>query len=151
MKVTGKTTADTAAFSADPESAEALIHELVARQWTMVCIGRKTAPAAIAAYHQTNHQADVIILRGPDRAAAYRAHLQGPDDNPLTANHVVWHYLANAAQTLHAILHLNPENTTTCPYPIPADCRLPELTIRPLTIRPGARRQGGGDRAQPTN
>jgi hypothetical protein len=29
----------------------------------MVCIGRKTPPAAIAAYHQNNHQADVIMQR----------------------------------------------------------------------------------------
>jgi hypothetical protein len=60
--VTGKTTADTA-FSTNPQSAEELIHELVRRQWAMVCIGRKTAPAAIAAYHRNNHQADVIMQR----------------------------------------------------------------------------------------
>jgi hypothetical protein len=124
------------------KTAEELIHELVQRRWTMVCIGRKTAPAAIAAYHQNNHQADVIILRGPDRAAAYRTLLLHPDDNPLKATHVVWHYLANAAQTLHAILHLNPVPTATRPYPTPPDCQLPELTIRPLTIRPGAAAHG---------
>lgn len=107
----------------------------------MVCIGRKTAPAAIAAYHQNNHQADVIILRGPDRAAAYRTHLLHSDDDPLTATQVVWHYLANATQTLHAILHLNPEAAATRPYPTPSDCHLPELTIRPLTIRLGAAAQ----------
>ena len=135
--MTGKITADTA-FSTNPESAEELIHELVQRQWAMVCLGRKSAPVAIAAYHQNNHHADVIILRGPDRAAAYRAHLLHPNNDPLTVTQVVWHYVANAAQTLHAILHLNPETTATRPYPIPPDCQLPELTIRPLTIRLGA-------------
>src|SRR5262249_1189270 len=62
LKVTGKTTADTA-FSTYAQSAEELIHELVRRPWAMVGIGRKTAPAGIAAYRQNNHEADVIMQR----------------------------------------------------------------------------------------
>jgi len=99
-------------------------------------MGRKNAPEALAAFHRDNRWTDVIILRGPDHAAAYRA-MAHPDNNPLAATHVIWHYLANAAQTLHAILHLNPAATAAHPYPIPRDCQLPELALRPLAIRPG--------------
>jgi hypothetical protein len=123
-------------LSASWNSAELWVHELVRRQWTRVCIGRKHAPAAIVAFHRDDHWADVVILRGPDRAAAYRALIR-PDDNPLAAAQVIWHYLANAAQTLHAVLHLNPAAAAKHPYPIPRECQLPELTTRPLIIRPG--------------
>lgn len=122
--------------SASWQPAEELVHELVRQRWTTVCMGRKNAPAAIAAFHRDDCWADVVILRGPDRAAAYRTRIS-PEDDPLTATHVIWHYLANAAQTLHAVLHLNPEAAAAHPYPIPHDCQLPELGIRPLTIRPG--------------
>jgi len=99
-------------------------------------MGRKEAPAAIAAFHRDRHWADVVILRGPGHAAAYRA-LVHPDKDPLAVTHVVWHYLAVAAQTLHAILHLNPAVAAVRPYPIPRDCQLPELALRPLAIRLG--------------
>jgi hypothetical protein len=128
------------------QSVEDWVSELVRRRWTMACMGRKDAPAAIAAYHRDGHWADVVILRGPDRAAAYRA-LVRPNDDPLTATEVIWHYLANAAQTLQAVLHLNPEATSVRPYPIPRDCQLPELAIRPLTIRLGTP-WGGRDRPE---
>jgi hypothetical protein len=51
LKVLGKTSAD-AAWSANWQSAEEWVHELVRRQWTMVCMGRKDAPEAIAAFHR---------------------------------------------------------------------------------------------------
>jgi hypothetical protein len=128
-----------AALSASCRSAEEWVHELVLRQWTAVCMGRKEAPAAIAAFHRDDHWTDVVILRGPDRAAAYRV-LSRPEDDPLVATHVVWHYLADAAQTLYAVLHLGPAATAVRPYPIPRECQLPELAIRPLTIRLGTSR-----------
>jgi hypothetical protein len=137
------TTRTNAAVSVSWQSFEGYMRELVRRQWTIVCMGPKDAPAAVAAFHRHDYGADVVVVRGLDRAAAYRA-LVGPDDDPLTATKVVWHYLASAAQTLHAVLHLNPDATTTVPpYPIPPDCQLPELAIRPLTIRLGTSRSAG--------
>jgi hypothetical protein len=133
--VVGTTSAD-AALSASWHSAEPWVHELIRRQWAMVCIGRKDEPTAIAAFRRDDRWADVVVLRGPDRAAAYRTLVQ-PGDDPLAATHVLWHYLANAAQTLHAVLHLNPAATAMHPYPIPLECQLPELATRPLTIRLG--------------
>jgi hypothetical protein len=137
--VVGITRAD-AALSASRQSAEEWVHELVLRQWTAVCMGPKEAPVAIAAFHRDNHWTDVVILRGPDRAAAYRV-VSRPADDPLAATHIVWHYLAGAAQTLYAVLHLVPDTTAVRPYPIPHECQLPELAIRPLTIRLGASRR----------
>jgi hypothetical protein len=99
-------------------------------------MGHKQAPAAIAAFHRNDHWTDVVVLRGPGQAAAYRVPTR-PENDPLAATHVIWHYLANAAQTLYAILHLDPTATAARPYPIPRDCQLPELAIRPLTIRLG--------------
>lgn len=130
------TTRTDAALPADWHSVEAWVHELVRRQWTTVCIGRKDDPAAVAAFHRDDQWADVVVLGGPDRAAAFRA-LVRPDDDPLTTTQVIWHYLAGAAQTLQAVLRLTPEVTAVHPYRIPPDCQLPELAIRPLTIRPG--------------
>ena len=115
---------------------EPLVRELLRRQWTLVCFGRRSQPDALAAMNRDERWADVVVLRGYDRAAAYRTPT-GSHDDPFQASTVVWHYLANAEQTLRAVLNLSPDTATPAPYQIPEECRIPEANRRPVIIRPG--------------
>jgi hypothetical protein len=77
-----------------------------------------------------------VVLRGHDRAAAYRAILR-PNDDPLDATYVLWHRLGDAASVLSAVLNLCSDDLTDVAYPIPDECRIPEIQRRPITIRLG--------------
>lgn len=102
----------------------------------MYAYGDRSQPTAIVAVQRAELWADVIVLRGHDRAAAYRAPLR-PTDNPLRARWVVWHYIADAVWTLRAALTITPEALSEYPYPLPDACRPPDDSQRPMTIRPG--------------
>jgi len=129
-------TRDPMSRDAEPD-LEALLHELQRRGWTLICCGRQAQPDALAAVHRNpTCCADVVVLRGHDRAAAYRT-LTRPNDDPLQATRVVWHYLGDAECTLRAVLNIPPNSAPSVPYPIPRDCRIPEAQRRPVLIRPG--------------
>jgi hypothetical protein len=119
----------------EPE-IEPLLREVMRRGWTLVCCGPRAHPDVLAAINRTQFWADVVVLRGPDRAAAYRTPAR-PHDNPLQPIHVTWHYLSDPERTLRAILNIPPAAATSAPYPIPDQCRIPEAQRRPLTIRLG--------------
>jgi len=121
---------------AEPD-IEPLLHELQQRAWTLICCGHRAQPDALAAVHRTQFYADVVVLRGHDRAAAYRTLIR-PQDDPLQAARVVWHYLGDAECTLRAVLSIPPNPAPAVPYPIPEDCRLPEAQRRPVIIRIGS-------------
>jgi hypothetical protein len=118
------------------EDAEQWTRELVRQQWTRVCFGPKTQPTAIAAIHRHHHWADVVVLRGHDQAAAYRAILR-PGDDPLTAEYILWHHTGDAASVLRAILNLSPDDLAETAYPTPPECHVPEIQHRPITIQLG--------------
>jgi hypothetical protein len=120
---------------AEPD-IELLLRLLLQRGWMLLCCGSRTQPDSLAAVHRTQVWADVVILRGHDRAAAYRTLAQPPAD-PLQATRVTWHYLGDAERTLHAVLTIPPETATCKPYPTPQECHLPEAQHLPLTIRLG--------------
>jgi len=65
--------------------------------------------------HHTQDWADVVILRGHDRAAAYRTLAQPPAD-PLQVTRVTWHYVNDAERTLRAVLAIPPETAACEPY-----------------------------------
>jgi hypothetical protein len=115
---------------------EPLLREITRRGWTLICCGHRAQPDAVAAVNRTWFWADVVVLRGHDRAAAYRTFTQ-PHDNPLLATRGVWHYLSDAERTLRAVLNLTPNTIASTPYPLPKECRIPEIRHRPLIIRPG--------------
>jgi hypothetical protein len=76
---------------------EPLINELMRQRWTLVCFGRRSH--ALAAVNRDALWVDVVVLRGHDRAAAYRTLTRSgddPGDDPLRASWVVWHYLSDA-------------------------------------------------------
>lgn len=125
---------DVLARGGDDSELDTALHQLARAGWNMVVCGLRTAPDALIAYRHRELWADVIVLRGPDRAAAYRT-LLGTGDDPLAADHVVWHYLSDAARTIKAGLSVAAHAMTECPYPIPQACQVPEVTRRPLTIR----------------
>jgi hypothetical protein len=118
------------------DHVEPLVREVIRRQWTLLCFGHRGQPDALAAVHRDQRWTDVVILRGHDRAAAYRTPTQ-PHDDALQTSWIVWHYLANAEYTLRAVLNLSPDTATATPYPIPDECRIPETNRRPIIIRPG--------------
>lgn len=115
---------------------ESMLLEVLRRGWMLVCCGPRAQPEALVAVNRTALWADVVVLRGHDRAAAYRT-LVGPQDDPLQATRVVWHFLGDAERTLRAALNIPPAVAACVPYPIPQDCRIPEVQRRPVTIRLG--------------
>src|SRR5215468_12754288 len=73
---------------AEPD-IEPLLRQLLQRGWMLLCCGSRTQPDALAAVHRTQVWADVVILRGHDRAAAYRTLTQPPTDpTPGNQSHV---------------------------------------------------------------
>lgn len=111
-----------------------LLEELVKREWTLFAVGvRGATPEVMVAVKRWQFVSDVIALRGQDRVTAYRA----PDAfgaEPLRASFVIWHYVGHAAYALDQVLRLSGEFGD--PYPIPEDCRIPELDSRPFVMRP---------------
>jgi hypothetical protein len=131
----GTKRANAVSRDADPD-IEPLLLEVRRREWMLICCGRRAQPDALVAVHRAEFWADVVALRGHDRAAAYRTLIR-PHDDPLQATHIVWHYLSDAERTLRAVLNIPPEAVASTPYPIPEDCRIPEVQHRPATIRLG--------------
>lgn len=124
-------------MSCDAEAdLEPLLRELVRQGWMLVCCGPRMRPNALVAVNQCQLWADVVALRGHDRAAAYRT-LTQPGDDPLQVSCIVWHYLSDAEYTLRAVLDIPPHAVASVPYPIPEDCRIPEVLRRPMIIRLG--------------
>jgi hypothetical protein len=42
---------------------EPLVREVLRRQWTLVCFGRRSQPDALAAVHRDQRWTDVVVLR----------------------------------------------------------------------------------------
>lgn len=120
-----------AAEPAWPEETDLLRH-LVRHGWSMYAFGRRSQPDALAAVKKAESHADVIVMWGHDRAAAYRT--LGKDE-PLKAENVTWHYLGSAVPTIHAALRLMFAYEPS--YPIPPECQIPEAAWRRFTMRVG--------------
>lgn len=122
-------------MSHDVESdIEPLLREVARRGWMLICCGPRAQPDALVAVNRTQFWADVVVPRGHDRAAAYRTLIQ-PNDDPLQATMVAWHYLSDAEHTLRSVLNIPPYAVASAPYPIPDECHIPEAHRRPLIIR----------------
>jgi hypothetical protein len=123
-------------MSCDVEAdLEPLLREVVRRGWMLVCCGPRIQPDALVAVNRFQLWADVVVLRGNDRAAAYRT-LTSPNDDPLQAFEVVWHYLSDAQRTLRAVLDTPPYAVAPTPYPIPEECRIPD-SVQVVIATPG--------------
>src|SRR5262249_29059037 len=72
----GQSTADPErgqSMSCDVEAdLEPLLREVVRRGWTLICCGPRRQPDALVAVNRCQSWTDVVVLRGQDRAAAYR-------------------------------------------------------------------------------
>jgi len=110
-----------------------LLESLGRTGWTVHVFGPRQQPVALAAVKPRLNATDVVIIRGHDRVAAFRT-LE--TSRPLQAEHVVWHCLGAVVTTFKALMTLADSADYGNPYPIPAECRVPELDIRPYTIRP---------------
>lgn len=113
-----------------------LLQQFAENYWAMYWFGDRRLPTAFAAVRRWRTAADVIVLRGHDRAVAYRA--VGGED-PIRAELIYWHYLGSVRDVLRSVLGLRIDADFGCPYPIPDECRVPELggsyTLRPAPAR----------------
>lgn len=111
--------------------------ELRARHWTVHLYGDPKAPTLIGAVWHWEHWADVVILRGHDRAVAYRVQT-GPDTDVFDPQWVSWWYSKCAVWTLRAILTLDPPTSADQAriFPAPWFGRIPPEERRAVTIRP---------------
>jgi hypothetical protein len=123
----------------DSWQVDELLAELARRRWDMYCFGERHHPEAIAAVFAWTSCVDMVMLRSETEVAAYRAPRKA-DEDPLAPELVVWHYVGPALWTLRAVLALVHPNHPDAPlimHPTPAVCRVPEITRRPMTYRPG--------------
>ena len=113
---------------------------LIRQRWTVYAFGRRHQPDALGAVITGLRFTDVVIIRGHDRASAYRTICDEPGADPLSAPLVVWHYLGSVAPTIRAALGLPSRDEAGTdfgvPYAIPDECRVPEIDRRPYTVRP---------------
>lgn len=75
----------------------------------------------------------MIVIRGHDLVTAYRTPVI-PGGDPLRADTVIWHHTGSALDILRQALRGTPGIGSAQPYQAPAECRLPELDRRPITI-----------------
>ncbi|GAA5110504.1 hypothetical protein GCM10025762_18440 [Haloechinothrix salitolerans] len=115
-----------------------LLTELRRRKWTLFRWGEPAAPTLVAAVHQWDTCADVLILRSEDDATAFRVPTtQG--SKPFAPEKVTYQYHSNALWTLRAILALPTPGSTGAPATIEtphANCCVPDRLPRPALIRP---------------
>jgi hypothetical protein len=115
----------------DYHDETALLEELNHSGWALFAVGeRGHAPELLVAVKRWQFVSDVIALRGQERVTAYRT----PDADPLRATFVLWHYAGHAAYAVNQVLQLSGEFGE--PYPIPDECRIPELDNQPFVMRP---------------
>ena len=109
---------------------EPLLREVLRQDWMLVCCGPRRQPDALVAVNRCQLWTDVVVLRGEDRAAAYRT-LTQPHDDPLQAFEVIWHYLSDAQRTLRAVLDIPPYAVASAP-----SCSTPAGTQESAQILP---------------
>ncbi|KAA2258761.1 hypothetical protein F0L68_23305 [Solihabitans fulvus] len=121
----------------DSRYIDELLAELVRRRFTLHYFGLRSRPHLIGATLHRDGCVDVLILRGPDLAAACRV-VAGRSEL-FAPSEVVWHYLGSAALTMRALFAMVPPSHPAAPwfrYPAPESCRIPPSIRRPVSIRP---------------
>lgn len=111
--------------------------------FTHYCCGDRRAPYVLVAAYNWGEYIDVINIRGVDRATAARLPNHGGLDifAPCQA---VWHYIGALESTVAEILRLpSPPylNAPTATYPAPLTLFVASHEQRPMTIKPGKRRE----------
>jgi hypothetical protein len=118
--------------------ADQWLTELRRRHWTLHFFGDRAEPHIIGAVWQWEDCADVAILRGHDRAVAYRVPTTW-DTDVFAPLWVYWWYAHSAAWALRAVLTLEPPTgpaELNRMIPAPPICRVGLDERRPVTIRP---------------
>lgn len=115
-----------------------LLEELRRRGWVVYIFGPPEEPEAYAAVFQWEACADVIILRGEERATAFRVTTL-PGTDVFQPALVSWQYHSTADWTLRAVLAIPPPGSAGAPIqllqPHP-DCVIPMEARKPVTILP---------------
>lgn len=118
-----------------PDEIE-MLSNLSAWGWTLYGFGHREHPEVIAAVQRFASIADVMIFRGPDRAAAYRTVTSAANSDPLRAEEVVWVWIGHAKMAMVRMISLRLDADCGKPAPIPDECCVPELERRPITVIP---------------
>ncbi|WP_181773799.1 hypothetical protein [Amycolatopsis pittospori] len=131
-------------------SIDELLEELRRRRWVVYIFGPREEPEVCAAVFQWETCADVLVLRGEERASAYRVTTL-PDTDVFQPALVSWQYHSTADWTLRAVLTIPPPGDVAAPIqllqPHP-DCAIPMDARQPVTILP-ANGTGKADQGDP--
>ena len=92
-------------------SIDELLEELRRRRWVVYIFGPREEPEVCAAVFQWDTCADVLILRGEERASAFRVTTVAETDVFRPAL-VSWQYHSTADWTLRAVLTIPPPGET---------------------------------------
>lgn len=103
--------------------------------WSLWGFGYRAAPVAVAALRRTQFTADVMVVRGVDDLAAYRA-VSTPHMNPWAVDIVLWDIAGDTATVRQAVLSLNSDSFLRAPKIIDDACRVPRLSAWELILPP---------------
>ena len=121
-----------------PTGVENLLVEVVADGFTLYCCGPKTAPNALVACYEWEHELDLFTVRNFDRVTTARVPKR-PGMDIFDPEVVVWAYEGSPQYALRALLNLvhpaHPDSPTAC-YPAPASLQVSRSQQRPMTIQP---------------
>ncbi|KAA2267051.1 hypothetical protein F0L68_00515 [Solihabitans fulvus] len=129
-----------------------LVSVLSSQGFTIYFYGRKPNVHTIAATRREADVVEVVILRGPYRAVAYRVPAADPGVDVLAPEWLLWHRRGSASSTIRAVGFLpasshpdspaHPYRVTECPEPEEFGVPLGErqdCDIRFPPMRPAAR------------
>ena len=120
-----------------PAAVEELLVDVVVDGFTLYCCGSKTAPNALVACYEWEHDLDLLTVRDFDRVTTARAPKRGSVDI-FDPGIVVWAYEGppqHALQALLTLVHPAHLNAPSAEYPAPASLRVPRPEQRPMTIQ----------------
>jgi hypothetical protein len=120
-----------------PAAVEELLGDVVADGFTLYCCGPKTAPNALVACYEWEHDVDLLTIRDFDRVTTARAPKRGSVDI-FDPGIVVWAYEGppqHALRALMTLVHPAHPYAPNAEYPAPASLCVPRAEQRPMTIQ----------------
>ncbi len=120
-----------------PAVVDDLLVEVVADGFTVYCCGPKTAPNALVACYEWEHELDLLTVRNFERVITARVPKRDRVDI-FAPEVVVWAYEGSPQHALRALMTLAHPAHPDAPiaeYPAPASLYVPRAQQRPMTIQ----------------
>lgn len=121
-----------------PAVVEELLVEVAADGFTLYCCGPKTAPNALVACYEWEHELDLLTVRNFDWVTTARVPKRRRVDI-FAPEVVVWSYEGSPQHALRGLLtlvHPAHPDAPIAEYPAPASLHVPRAQQRPMTIQP---------------